>query len=113
MPVSLEHLLDLKTFRAQLPTVPTVEKIQWIPIVDHAGDDAYEITVIIPDDTPPEHLERTLTRAIEQRIRQELRDAGITEFAYMRTLRPLDIREAEEIANAEAVEDEAAWKLRS
>jgi len=105
--ISLEKLLDLETLRPKLPPAPKIQDIQWMPIVDHAGEDSYEITVIIPDDTPKEHLERTLTRAIETQIRQELRDAGIEEFAYLRTLRPADLREEQEYADEEFSGDSA------
>lgn len=46
---SLSTVLDLK--KLDLPPVPKVDAIEWQPIVDHIGDDAYEITVIIPDNT--------------------------------------------------------------
>jgi len=105
--ISLEKLLDLQTLRPKLPQEPKVLDIQWLPIVDHAGEDSYEITVIIPDDTPKENLERKLTRAIETKIREELRDAGIAEFAYLRTLRPADLREEQEYADEEFSGDSA------
>lgn len=99
---SLSTVLDLK--KLKLPPVPKVDAIEWQPIVDHVGDDAYEITVIIPDNTSGSDRARELTRQIETTIRQALRDAGIEEFAYMRTLTRADLREAEENAEDEAAE---------
>jgi len=104
MHISLESTLDLN--KLDLPPVPKVDAIEWQPIVDHVGDDAYEITIIIPDDTPEPDRKRRLTRAIENQVREVLRNAGISEFAYTRTLTRKDLREAEKDAAAEAAEED-------
>ncbi len=101
---SLDTVLDLK--KLELPPVPKVDAIEWQPIVDHVGDDAYEITIIIPDNTSDSNRARELTRQVETTVRKALRAAGIEEFAYLRTLTRADLREAEENAEDEAKEDQ-------
>lgn len=91
---SLDDILNLD--KLNLPPYPTVSEIQWYPATDSVGEPSYYITVILPDDTPPEHRERKLTREIERRIKQAIRNAGIEEFAYTRTATPADLKWAEE-----------------
>lgn len=94
MQQSLDEILKLDNL--DLPPYPKVAEIEWFPFTDSVGDPAYRITVILPDDTPPEQRERKLTREIETRIRRALREAGIEEFPYLRTLTRADLSWAEE-----------------
>jgi len=79
-----------------LPPYPKVQEIEWFPFTDSVGDPAYRITVVLPHDTPPEHRERRLTREIENRIYRALREAGIEESPYIRTVTRADLKWAEE-----------------
>lgn len=94
MQQSLDEIL--KPENLDLPAYPKVREIEWFPFTDSVGDPAYRITVILPDDTPAEHLDRQLTREIETRIRRKLREAGVEEFPYIRTLTRADLKWAEE-----------------
>ncbi len=94
MQQSLDNILKLD--KLDLPPYPKVDEIQWYPFTDSVGDAAYRITVILADDTPPEHRERKLTREIENRIRQVLREDGVEEFPYIRTATRADLKWAQE-----------------
>ena len=92
-----QSLGDILQFdKLDLPPYPKVDEIEWYPFTDSLGDPAYRITVILADDTPPEHRERKLTREIENRIREALNKAGIEEFAYIRNATRADLKWAEE-----------------
>jgi len=86
----------LKPENLDLPPIPKVDAIEWFPFTDSVGDPAIRITVIIPDDTPPDHRERKLTREIEDRIARAIRDTGIEDSPYIRTLTRADLHWAEE-----------------
>ena len=94
MQPSLSPLLDLE--QLALPSLPKVEAIEWYPFTDSQGYPAYWITVILADDTLPQQRTRSLTRAIESRIRDALREANVEEFPYIRTVTRADLKEAEE-----------------
>ena len=91
---SLDEILKLDQLK--LPPYPQVDEIQWYPFTDSVGDPAYRVTVILRDDTPAEHRERNLTRAVETRIREALREAGVQEFPYIRTLTRAGLKWAED-----------------
>lgn len=94
MQQSLDEILKLD--KLDLPPYPKVDEIEWFPFTDSVGDPAVRITVILPDDTPPEQRERKLTREIETRISRTLREAGVEEYPYVRTLTRADLKWAEE-----------------
>jgi len=93
MQQSLDDILQLD--KLDLPPHPVVDEIHWYAYTDSIGEPAYRITVILADDTPPEHRKRQLTRQIEDKIFDTLQEAGADGFPYIRTLTRADLEWAE------------------
>jgi hypothetical protein len=76
----ITEALDLKTLN--LPAGLPVEDLEFEEIVDSTGEDAIQITIIIPEEIDVEHVSGKDVLELKDRIRQRLRQRGLKRFAY-------------------------------
>jgi hypothetical protein len=78
-----------------LPPKPLVTDIRVFPYVDHLGDEALEVWVLLDDSTTRKDRSVENRGAITRAINDALLGAGIDWFPYIRMATPSDLKEAE------------------
>jgi hypothetical protein len=68
--------------RLHLPAEPRVVDVRVDEVEDWSGEDSLEVFVILPDDASDEDHRWANIAPVYKAIRQALRDAGETRFAY-------------------------------
>jgi hypothetical protein len=86
------ELLDPK--KLPLPSKPKVLDIRVYPYVDHLGDDALEIWVILDDSTTRKDRSVANRRVITRAISDTLLKAGIDWFPYIQMATPSELKQA-------------------
>jgi hypothetical protein len=89
----IAKLLNLKALK--LPPEAKVVDIRWNLYVDHAGEDALEVWVILDELTTPETHGWKVLRPVERAIRDSLLAAGIKRFPYTHYSRQSEVDRAE------------------
>jgi hypothetical protein len=87
-----KKLLDPK--KLPLPEKPKVVDIRVRPYVDHTGEDALEVWIILAEGTTSADWNVDNIRAIRRAISDALLSAGIEEFPYTRFGTRSEIEEA-------------------
>jgi hypothetical protein len=86
------QVLDPK--KLSLPEKPKVVEIRVKPYVDHLGDDALEVWVILAEGTTRKDRDPQNTLAIRRTIGDALLDAGIDLFPYSHLVMRSELEEA-------------------
>jgi hypothetical protein len=86
------NILDPKKLR--LPPKPKVIDLKVSPYVDHHGDDALWIYIILDDATTRAERTGPNLNRIDRAISEALIAAGIDLFPYTLTVTPSDLKEA-------------------
>jgi hypothetical protein len=68
--------------RLRLPAEPRVVDVRVEEVEDWSGEDSLEVFVTLPDDASDEDHRWAKIKPVYEAIRQALRDAGETRFAY-------------------------------
>jgi hypothetical protein len=88
-----ETILDPK--KLPLPPKPKVIDIKVFPYVDHSGEDALRVWILLDDTTTRADRAPRNLNAIHLAIADALLAAGIRLFPYTRMATPSDLKEAE------------------
>lgn len=85
-------VLNLSKLRPHLPGTPRVTAIEVEPYVDHTGEDALRVMVVLGPKTPERDRSWTRLAPIERLIRDRLLAAGINLFPYIRYVKRSEMK---------------------
>ncbi len=74
-----------------LPPRPRVQATHVDRFVDHDGDDSLKVQVVIEEEEDSDAVTGINVITLKRAIRERLRAAGVTEFAYISLVKPSEL----------------------
>lgn len=87
----IDEALDLDDL--DLPLKSRIVRVFWEPYVDWQGEDSLKVWVILDDATTDAEIVSDEMSQVKPKIRDRLRERGITEFVYIPFARESEYRE--------------------